>query len=335
MDREPLPFVTGEGHALATARLLFTPTKITRITGPAGVPKYVEGKDFVWKPGTNLLTLTADSRIPFKTRAQMHPMNGEPHSIASGIGVSSGLLWSEGNFFQTLQVEATYDHEEAWTVPAPDQPGVRLSATIDKLKAKTPLRLVILGDSISQGGNASGFIKAAPYQPPYPDLVVAGLESHYRLAPGTISLVNLSVGGTSSSWGVDMIPTVVAEGPDLVVIAFGMNDTACSDPQHFRRNIAEIIAGVRQYCPDAQFILVASMAGNPEWKLLHSERFAQFRDQLKNLRTQGIDVADVTTLWERLMQVKKFTDLTGNGVNHPNDFGHRLYAQIILQLLAP
>jgi hypothetical protein len=26
-------------------------------------------------------------------------------------------------------------------------------------------------------------------------------------------------------------------------------------------------------------------------------------------------------------------DLTGNGLNHPNDFGHRLYAQAILEYL--
>jgi len=27
---------------------------------------------------------------------------------------------------------------------------------------------------------------------------------------------------------------------------------------------------------------------------------------------------------------KTHHDLTGNGINHPNDFGHRLYAQVIL-----
>jgi lysophospholipase L1-like esterase len=335
MDREPVLFVTEAGQPLATARLLFTPTKITRITGPAGVPQYVQGMDFVWKPGTNLLTLTADSRIPFKTQAQMHPMVGEPHSFASGGGANRGLLWSEGNFFQTLQVEATYDHDETWTRPAPDQGDVPLSATIAKLKLKTPLRIVVLGDSISHGCNASGFIKAPPYQPPYPDLVVAGLESLYGLAPGTISLVNLSVDGTSSDWGISMVPTVIAEGPDLVIIAFGMNDAAGTEPQEFRKNIATIIKGVQDACPDAQFILVASMVANPECRLLPTERFAQYRNQLAKLRTRGVDAADVTTLWQRITRIKKFTDLTGNGVNHPNDFGHRLYAQIILQLFAP
>ena len=30
---------------------------------------------------------------------------------------------------------------------------------------------------------------------------------------------------------------------------------------------------------------------------------------------------------------KRDLDLTGNGLNHPNDFGHRLYAQAIVSVL--
>lgn len=32
---------------------------------------------------------------------------------------------------------------------------------------------------------------------------------------------------------------------------------------------------------------------------------------------------------------KDFLAITGNGVNHPNDFGHRVYAQVLLSLLMP
>jgi acyl-CoA thioesterase-1 len=45
-------------------------------------------------------------------------------------------------------------------------------------------------------------------------------------------------------------------------------------------------------------------------------------------------VADVTTLWTDVMVCDTPYDLTGNGINHPNDFGHRLYSQTILSLLA-
>jgi acyl-CoA thioesterase-1 len=40
-----------------------------------------------------------------------------------------------------------------------------------------------------------------------------------------------------------------------------------------------------------------------------------------------------TSVWEEFLKRKKDADLTGNGVNHPNDFGHRVYAQVIAALL--
>jgi hypothetical protein len=47
----------------------------------------------------------------------------------------------------------------------------------------------------------------------------------------------------------------------------------------------------------------------------------------------GAALADLTSLWADLLDRKSVHDLTGNGINHPNDFGHRLYAQTILGLL--
>jgi hypothetical protein len=41
----------------------------------------------------------------------------------------------------------------------------------------------------------------------------------------------------------------------------------------------------------------------------------------------------MTQVWFDLLRRKSVYDVTGNGINHPNDFGHRLYAQVILSLL--
>ena len=41
----------------------------------------------------------------------------------------------------------------------------------------------------------------------------------------------------------------------------------------------------------------------------------------------------MTAVWQTLLARKHYLDMTGNGVNHPNDYGHRLYAQVILALL--
>ncbi|MCA9016165.1 MAG: alpha/beta hydrolase [Planctomycetaceae bacterium] len=43
----------------------------------------------------------------------------------------------------------------------------------------------------------------------------------------------------------------------------------------------------------------------------------------------------MTSIWTEFFKQKLDWDLTGNGVNHPNDFGHRIYAQVLSTLLVP
>lgn len=61
--------------------------------------------------------------------------------------------------------------------------------------------------------------------------------------------------------------------------------------------------------------------------------FFRYRDALATFRGPGVAMANLTDLWNVLLTRKREVDLQGNGVNHPNDFGHRLYAQAILALL--
>ena len=63
--------------------------------------------------------------------------------------------------------------------------------------------------------------------------------------------------------------------------------------------------------------------------------FASMQDMIAEASNELLltSLADMTALWQDLLMRKHDVDLTGNGVNHPNDFGHRLYAQVILALL--
>ena len=54
---------------------------------------------------------------------------------------------------------------------------------------------------------------------------------------------------------------------------------------------------------------------------------------VRRLVPPGVALADATAVWERLLRHKHDFDLTGNGLNHPNDFGHRLYAQTVLAVI--
>ncbi|MFM7930120.1 MAG: hypothetical protein ACKO9Q_20625, partial [Pirellula sp.] len=64
------------------------------------------------------------------------------------------------------------------------------------------------------------------------------------------------------------------------------------------------------------------------------EMFFAYRDALEGVVQDGESLVDLTAIWQQLLERKHDLDLTGNGLNHPNDFGHRLYAQAILESLS-
>jgi len=321
-DNEPVLFIQEEGKQLATGRLLFIPSDKIRITHPDRVMQYEEGKDYTWKPGTNIIELTLTSRIPFKTAAQMVPPKGSPNMFAT-------VLHSEGRFFHDLQVQVSYWHKtDPWPLPYKQQPE-QLTRVLAKLRAKQPIKLVALGDSITQGFNASGFKEslAEPYQPCYPQLVANSLQKRFG---SKVTLVNFGAAGAEAGWGVEMVPRVTEQKPDLVILAFGMNDGGGYD-----RKMTGMRDNVMAANPDADIVLVSPMTMNP--RFAGADGFLWKAKFLGGLVTKNVALADVTTPWLEILKKKNFSDLSGNNVNHPNDFGHRLYANVILELfpLAP
>ena len=321
---DPLLFIK-ESAAAPTARLLFTPSAALHLTNAAGTIVYGAGTDYLWSPGTDVVTLTARSRIAFKTREEMTRTPGAPMSFGK-TAAGTGVFFSEGRLFNDLQARATYEHADHWSGTKPAAEAVPLPRTMAKLRSGQPLRMLVLGDSISAGFNASAFVNAPPFQPPYVELVAADLRARFA---SVVTVINLSVAGKESDWGLTMIPAVVQAKPDLLILAFGMNDQKPS--QDFAANMNKMIVQVQGACPPCDVILVASMTGNP--LVFPPERFAGYRDAQRRLVKPNVAFADVTTPWMELLRKKNFSDLTGNDVNHPNDFGHMVYAQVISQLL--
>jgi acyl-CoA thioesterase I len=332
MTGETLLFVQGADAGPATARLLFVPTKIVTVTSANGAAVFENGRDYVWKRDSGILTLTPHSRIPFKTEAQLHPPKGAPMALGDSTnGLTSLFFDGDGSVLQTLQVAVTYDHQGKWSGYIPQPAGKELPRTLAKLKARQPLKLVVFGDSISVGAGASGTFNAPPFQPPYVGLVVEGLRARFGY---DVTLKNPSEGGQDTSWAVTMAPKIADEDPDLVIIAFGMNDVGRAIPTAtYIQNIQKVIDTIRQKRPDAEFILLSTMTGNSEWTLMHPALFTEYRDALSRMVGPGVALADVTSAWREIVKTKKFLDLTGNGLNHPNDFGYRVYAQVILEVL--
>ena len=54
---------------------------------------------------------------------------------------------------------------------------------------------------------------------------------------------------------------------------------------------------------------------------------------MKEYETQGIAAVDVTGVHAGLLEAKRYADMTGNNVNHANDYLARVYAQTLLKTL--
>ena len=332
MEGESVLFIkAGEGGA--RAKLLFEPTKILQVASSSGEVVYEAGRDYLWKPGSREIVVPTGSRIVWKSPHDLRrPAKSQKYALTHRDG-NGEILFGGTHEYHDMQTLVTYEHDPAaWKGPIPSFADKELPKTIDLLKNKKPLKIALLGDSISTGCNASGWAKVAPHQPPYQDLLVLNLEAMYA---AKVTLENLAVGGTNTDWGVANIAKVTEAKPDLVILAFGMNDSAGRPAKDYGANIQKMIAAVKREQPEAEIILVATMLGNKDWVALKQELFPQYRDALSRLCEPGIALADMTSIWTELLRHKQDWDLSGNGVNHPNDFGHRIYAQVLSALLIP
>jgi acyl-CoA thioesterase I len=314
MSGESLFFIGDDERATAT--LLFPPECIVSVTSATGEIEYEDGRDYVVDYPSGCMARVAGSRMPFTQQAELSsPMKGP----------------LEGDAFHRRQVAATYVHQpHLWRGPIPRFAGRALPKTFDHLYESKRLTICLMGDSISEGYNASGFTGVAPFQPPFGQLVADGIERAYGVS---VSLHNFGVAGSTADNGVWETAAVSKVQPDLVLIAYGMNDAGYASATDFTGHIQKIISQIRGSVPAAEFVLVAPMLPHPEWEYVTEGRILGYRDGLARLCDAGVVLADVTSLWSALLTRKSQYDLSGNGINHPNDFGHRMYAQAILGLL--
>ena len=194
------------------------------------------------------------------------------------------------------------------------------------------LKVILFGDSISAGGNASKFQGCWPWQPPYGELVAWKLQQYYG---SKVTFLNPSQAGAVSMYAVEQAESLVAAfQPDLVIIAFGMNDRAPARQEVHRSNLEKGIDLIRKSSPNTEFILVSPMMNNPK-QPTGSDPIFFIRDEDRKISQPGLAHVDITTTMQQMLTRIHYLDLSGNGVNHPNDFLHRIYAQRILEVLLP
>ncbi len=266
------------------------------------------------------------------TKNDLYPAPNAPNSYRHRKGnQDQWMLYGPGKFFHSRQIEITYQPKtiERKIQVAEFSPTL-LPRTIKKLASRHAIAIGVSGDSISTGLDASITGDINPKQPGYVELVAQRLR---QITSHEVNVTNRAVAGWSVANGVKDLDKLLESKPDLIIIAYGMNDVGRRDPTWFGQQIDLMLSKIKSTNVEIEVILVASMVGNGEWVHTPREMFEPYRDELKKRVGEGVALADVTSIWLELLKNKHDLDLTGNGLNHPNDFGHRLYAQAILALL--
>ncbi len=328
---ESVLFVQEAAGERPSANLLLAPARITQVSLANGSQIFQEGEDYEVNLALGRLELPAGSRIPFVEAKELFPPSNSTRGIDHKAGDSSRkVLFDNQRWFHDQQVEITYTTAERWQGYKPELAEAALSRTIGKLRQGEPLTIAVTGDSITYGLNASKLGAAEPHMPAYPELVASSLESSYR---SEVKLISNAVSGWRLEQGLDRLDDLLASKPDLMIIAFGMNHFGSRDVEGFKKSLASMLDRVHSADQNIEVILVAPMHGNPDWVHTPADQFGVHRNVLASFVGPKAALADLTTLWGQMLERKRFVDLTGNGVNHPNDFGHRVYASVILGLL--
>jgi hypothetical protein len=328
--------------------LLYSATKILEVRSATLQTLYEDGKDYFLRDGK--LVIPPSSAIPIMPEDEYYPDHVEKDKSFWKTG-GGYIAFTPFEYFHNRQAVVTYEHESVWDGPVPAGKLNALPKLTGRLSKGDPIKVLFYGDSITCGYNSSGKVKAEPFQPDWTELVMESLRKRWPGVP--FDSVNTAVGGKSSGWAVEQAEErAAAHTPDLAIIAFGMNDGTFRVPaEQFRANIQAIMDSVLAKQPDCEFLLLSTSLANPEVVLCNDRQrepgedptsmdhksFAgnqtDFLPALRALEREGVVVADMTSLHSYMLQSKRFRDMSGNNVNHPNDFFARVHAQLIMATL--
>lgn len=319
-------------NGVAEAPLLFEVDEIISVTNTAKTEEYIEGKDWIFKDGK--IVLTENSSIFCFSEDELYPKEAEEgRTFPKPDG---NVLYRAGTYFILKQIAVTYKCKKGqWQGVRPQLADKLLPNSFNKLRNGAPFRMVLFGDSISFGADASKLLNVPPFQPNFGEMFYECVAERYGKQ---VSFFNTSRGGMDAVWAIENIDdNLNYYNPDLAIIGYGMNDFR-TDPEVFEEQIREIIKLTRQKNPDCEFILIATSLPNP---LLTSEvcpinkNQKYFLSVLKNIEadTKGVAVADITSMHSYIMTKKRYFDMTSNNINHPNDFFYRLHAQYLCGMM--
>lgn len=214
----------------------------------------------------------------------------------------------------------------------------------------SPKKIVFFGDSVTEGcfelyATSYGFDTVRHPEKAYPSLVTCALKEKYGK---NIITVNAGQSGNNSKNGLERIERdVLSLEPDIVTVAFGLNDIF--HPERFEKSINGILEKItlsgakavlvtpnmlntyihKETLPSAVKVARATMTAQTDGTL---DRI--YSESLSAAKNFGAEICDVYLFWKNLyFQGIDTTLLLENRINHPCGKMHIKVAEMLLDAI--
>ena len=121
---------------------------------------------------------------------------------------------------------------------------------------------------------------------------------------------------------------LLAEGMNIKVLLLPDGD----DPDSFASNMQRMARGLKSKYSDVEVMIISTMLPNYDAYKFYGQQ-VNFHDALMEYEKEGIAIVNVTGVHAGLLEYKAYADMTGNNINHANDYLARVYAQTLLKTL--
>jgi hypothetical protein len=344
-----------------TADNMLVPESFVLKSGPGNAARYIAGKDYQleaeWATVGRLPEGIAENQavwsdyecglgridsIEVDSSGVVSIRHGEPHNATprppapSNNNLVIANIWIPGRLTSLTK-------ENLFPILEPFYPELKhskppalslLPKTWEKLRKGEPLHILAWGDSVTAGAQTSD----ASHQ--YQQRFVSTLKSEFP--DSTIRLT--TVGWPSSNSDSFLVEppgsdynfdrAVIENRPDLVIMEF-VNDSYLT-PELVEEKYSYLHHRFQQI--GAEWIILTPHFVRPNWMGADSVRLdSDPRPYVKGVRQftskHGVALADASLRWGHLWKEGiPYTTLLCNGINHPDDRGHELFALSLLEL---
>lgn len=312
-----------------SAPLLYMPEQVISVRSFDLETEYIEGVDYKVEEGK--IVLLPETRIPSFSLEEYYPKEAvQGKCFASLVEGHPYIFFSEGSTIFRRQIHVTYTHKDAWSGFLPSK-SEKFERFFKKASSGRAVKVLFFGDSITTGANSSGRVDCAPYADTWMEMIVKKMREYFK--NDNIEYLNTAVGGKATPWALEVLQERAIDlDPDLIFIGFGMNDPR--SPEEEGRLMGELLDRFSAACPECDVALVSPMLPHFRLRGFWGNQ-PKFEAEFAKLcaEREHTELIPVTSMHNAVLERKRYYDMTGNNVNHPNDFLARIYAQTALKVI--